>query len=200
MAQSEILSIFIKSWEGGYVNHPNDKGGPTNMGITIATFRSVYGQGKSVQDLKNMTDYQWWYIFKRLFWDKCKGDQIESQAVANLIVDWTWASGVAGIKLAQGVLGVTQDGVVGPKTLAALNLNDTSTVFAALWRRRKQHFEALAKKPGQSVFLKGWLNRLNGIKYDRLLCNTYRKYLGKRQQKVVTWQDDILAERWEDVK
>ncbi len=41
MAKIEILSPFILSFEGGYVNHPNDKGGPTNKGVTIATWRRV---------------------------------------------------------------------------------------------------------------------------------------------------------------
>ena len=171
MAKKEILKPFTLSWEGGYVNHPNDKGGATNKGITIGTFRSVYGLGKSVNDLKNMTDYQWTYIFDRLYWNKWKADQIENQAIANLLVDWVWGSGVWGIKYPQQVLCVVDDGIVGPKTLAALNGSDASTLFAKLWKRRKEHFESCAKKPGQSVFLKGWLNRLNGIKYDRLVCN-----------------------------
>ena len=171
MANPEILKPFILSWEGGYVNHPNDKGGPTNKGITIGTFRSVYGYGKSVNDLKNMSDAQWLYIFERLYWNKWKADQIESQSIANLLVDWVWGSGVWGIKYPQQVIGVVPDGIVGPKTLAALNGQERSSLFAKLWKRRKEHFEACARKPGQSVFLKGWLNRLNGIKYDRLVFN-----------------------------
>ena len=171
MAQAETLRPFILSWEGGYVNHPNDKGGATNKGITIGTFRSFYGLGKSVADLKNITDAQWMNIFRKGYWDRCKADQIADQSVANLIVDWAWGSGTTGIKLAQQVAGATADGIVGPKTLAAWNGIDASTLFARLWKRRKEHFEACARKPGQGVFLKGWLRRLNGIKYGRLECN-----------------------------
>lgn len=178
MAKAEILVSFIKSFEGKFVNHPNDKGKATMMGITIGTFRTFYGQGKSVQDLKNMTDAQWMYIFKKGYWDRCKADLIEDQSVANLMVDWTWGSGTTGIKLAQQVIGVSADGIVGPKTIAAINAQDASTLFARLWKRRKEHFEAIAKKPGQSVFLKGWLRRNNGIKFGRLVCNN---------GKVITW-------------
>lgn len=196
MEKAEILKPFILSWEGGYVNHPNDKGGATNKGVTIGTFRSVYGQGKSVQDLKNMTDAQWLYIFEKLYWNKWNGDRIADQSVANLLVDWVWGSGVWGIKYPQQVLGVTADGLVGPKTLAALNGQDASTLFARLWKKRKEHFEACARKPGQSVFLKGWLNRLAGIKYGRLVCNAYRWRGLRKEQKVVTWEYGIITEQW----
>jgi hypothetical protein bfra3_11916 len=47
---------YIKSWEGGYVNDPRDSGGATNKGITLTTFRSVYGKNKTIEDLKNLTD------------------------------------------------------------------------------------------------------------------------------------------------
>lgn len=171
MAKAEILAPWTKSWEGNFVNHPNDKGNATMMGVTIGTFRSVFGQGKSINDLKRMTDYQWMFIFTKLYWNKWKADQIECQSIANLLVDWVWGSGVYGIRYPQQVLGVKDDGVVGPKTLAALNAQEPSALFAKLWKRRKEHFEACARKPGQGVFLRGWLNRLNGIKYDRLVCN-----------------------------
>ena len=55
MADYTKLIPIVKKWEGGYVNHPLDKGGATNSGVTIATFRSVYGKNKTVKDLKNMT-------------------------------------------------------------------------------------------------------------------------------------------------
>lgn len=171
MAKAEIIKPFILSWEGGYVNHPNDKGGPTNKGITIATYRAFCGRGKTVEDLKRLTDAEWDRIFITGYWNKWNADQINSQSIANLLVDWVWASGIWGILYAQEVLGVKQDGIVGPKTLAALNSQNESELFRKLWLRRKKHFEARAKLPGQSVFLRGWLNRLNGIKYGKLVCN-----------------------------
>lgn len=171
MAKSDILAPFIRSWEGGYVNHPNDKGGATNRGVTIGTFRAVFGQSKTVEDLKNMTDGQWNFIFKKLYWDRWKADQINDQSIANLLVDWVWGSGIYGIKYAQQVIGVVADGLVGAKTLTALNAQDPKVLFNKLWERRKKHFISCASKAGQSVFLKGWLNRLSGIQYGKLKCN-----------------------------
>ena len=126
MVDYKQLVPIVKKFEGDYSNHPNDKGGPTNRGITLKTFRSFYGFGKSITDLKNMTDAQWFSIFKKGYWDKCKADQIIDQSVANLMVDWCWGSGVIGIKMVQGVVGVKADGIVGPLTLCAINKEDGS--------------------------------------------------------------------------
>ena len=171
MARKEVLKGFILSWEGNYACVSGDKGSHTNKGITIGTFRSVFGQGKSVNDLKNMTETQWDYIYERLFWNKWKADQINDQSIANLLVDWYWSSGSYGIKLPQKVLGVVQDGIVGAKTLSAINnYPNERELFDRLWSEREAFFKRIGVGT-QSKFLRGWLNRLNGIRYKCLICN-----------------------------
>lgn len=171
MAKAEILKPFILSWEGGYVNDPHDRGGATNRGVTIGTFRQVFGQQKTVADLKAMTDEQWMFIFRKYYWDKWKADTINSQSIANLLVDWVWASGSYGIKLPQKILGVSIDGIVGPKTIAAINnYPNEKELFFKLWKEREAFFQRIAVG-SQKKFLRGWLNRLNGIKYGKLVCN-----------------------------
>ncbi len=167
MADYKKLIPLIKKWEGGFVNNPSDPGGATNSGVTLSTFRSVYGKDKTVQDLKNMTMEQWEYIFKKKFWDRWKADDIDNQAIANLLVDWLWASGVYGIKYPQEVLGVKTDGIVGLKTLAAINYYpNKKELFDKLWNRRKKHFEDIVRnRPQSKVFLKGWLRRLSDFKW-----------------------------------
>ena len=171
MAKADILQPFILSWEGGYVNNPADKGGPTMKGITLTTFRSVFGKDKTVNDLKRISSQQWFTIFKKYYWDKWQGDRINDQSIANLLVDWYWGSGIYGITLPQKSLGLTSDGIVGPKTLGAINTYpDKKELFDYLWKQRQAHFKRIAKG-NQLQFLKGWLNRLNGIKYSQLKCN-----------------------------
>lgn len=172
MAKIELLVPKILKWEGGFVNHPNDRGGATNKGIIIGTFtyyRKLKGlPHPSVNDLKDISNEEWMDVLKTLYWDKWKADQINNQSIANLLVDWVWGSGVYGIKYPQQVLGVVADGIVGNKTLAAVNeYPDQKELFQKLWNRRKQHFESIAgRDPSQKVFLKGWLNRLNDYKYE----------------------------------
>lgn len=166
MAKKEVLKPFIRSWEGGFSNVPGDRGGATKWGITIATFRSVYGKTKTVADLKAMTEEQWDEIYTKLYWNRWNASAIESQPIANLLVDWLWASGAYGIKLPQKILGVKIDGLVGQKTIDAINLNpNPESLFKALWQEREAYFKRIGVG-GQKKFLKGWLNRLNGIRYD----------------------------------
>ena len=168
MSDYKKLKPIVRKWEGNaFVNHPADPGGATKWGVTIATFRSIYGRSKTVNDLKNMTEEQWNYIFKVHFWDRWQADKIESQSIANIVVDWVWASGIYGIKYPQQILGVTADGKVGPKTLAAINgYPNQKELFQKLWNRRKKHFKNIVKnRPASKVFLKGWMNRLNDFKW-----------------------------------
>lgn len=168
MADSKILQPFILSWEGGFANHPQDPGGATMKGVTLATFRQVFGANKTVSDLKNITDEQWHIIFRQYYWDRWKADQIYSQSIANLLVDWVWASGSHGITKVQELLGVKVDGVVGEKTLNALNSKDRLVLFDKIWKRREQFIKSLKTYP---TFGRGWMNRLNGIQFGKLVCN-----------------------------
>jgi len=160
---TKIIKKILK-WEGGYAGNI-DGATCTMKGVTLATYRRFFGKEKTCKDLKEITQAEWDYIFKKGFWDRCKADDIENQSIAELLVDWCWTSGVWGIKFPQRVLGVKDDGIVGPKTLAAINdYEDQEELFNKLWNRRKKHFQDIAKG-GKAKFLGGWLNRLNDFKY-----------------------------------
>ena len=167
MADANKQIPMIKRWEGDYSNHPLDKGGPTMQGITLVTFQKYYGADKTAEDLKKITEAQWFNIFKEGYWDSFRADDILSQSIANLVVDWAWCSGpVTAIKNVQKQLGVYVDGKVGPVTLVAINTADPKELFDKLWKARKEYFEAIVRKtPSQKVFLKGWLNRLESDKF-----------------------------------
>ncbi|MFI3322867.1 MAG: glycosyl hydrolase 108 family protein [Rikenellaceae bacterium] len=185
MAKMEILAPFILSWEGGFVDHPNDRGGATNMGVTLETYE-YYCRKKgyprpTVERLQALTKEKVIDILKTMYWDRAKADYINNQSIANLIVDWVWASGTWGIKFTQRVLGLTEDGIVGPQTLGAINSAEPKALFAQLWKSREAHFKRLAaNNPSQQVFLRGWLNRLNGIRYGSLAHNG---------NKIVNWDE-----------
>lgn len=188
MANIDKLIPFILKWEGGFVNDPTDRGGATNKGVTLATYEA-YCKRKgyprpTVERLKNIPDAHWREIVKTMFWDKWKADDIHSQKVANILVDWVWGSGIHGIKKPQALLGVKVDGIVGDKTLSAVNFADPEELFDAIYQERVKFLNAIVsnsiaayeKKIGrkatdaellkytQKRFIKGWLNRLQDIK------------------------------------
>lgn len=173
MADVKKLAPFIFSWEGGYVNDPLDLGGETNMGVTIGTWKQV---GKDLngdglingEDLKLLDkDLIVDCVLKPHYWDRWKADQINSQAVANILVDWVWASGTHGIKRPQRILGVAPDGVVGPKTIMAVNAANAAKLFEAIKADRLKFIdEIVAARPANKRFEKGWKNRINSIKYE----------------------------------
>ena len=167
MADKNNLIPIIKKWEGGYSDNPNDRGGATNSGVTLAVYQSVYGKSKTKNDLKRMTSDQWNYIFTKLYWNKWKADEIKNQSIANILVDWVWLSGLGTIKKIQALFGLTADGIVGNKTLSYINSNNQEEIFNKIWNRRKQFYDSLVKNnPSQTVFLKGWMNRLNTFKFQ----------------------------------
>lgn len=178
MANVNILGRFILSFEGGFSNHPADPGGPTNKGVTLATWKSQGydkdGDGDiDVDDLRIITDEDALRILKRNYWDRWRADEIKDQSIANLLVDWTWCSGAYGIKIPQRVLGVTVDGIVGPKTLAALNGSYALGLFSKLHNERREYLQRVViNNPTQRIHLNGWLRRLDAIRYGSLELNT----------------------------
>ena len=173
MADVNKLAPWILKWEGGFVNDPDDSGGPTNKGVTIKTWKQVGydkdGDGDiDVKDLKLLTvNDVIKVVLKPHYWDRWKADEIVSQSVANICVDWVWASGKPGITRVQKLLGVKQDGVVGPKTLAALNSRSPLPLFGAIKQERIKFIDEICiKNPKNLKFKKGWLNRLNDLKYE----------------------------------
>ena len=121
----------------------------------------------TVERLKNISDETWMDILKTLYWDKCKADQIVNQSIANILVDWVWASGGYGIKRPQKILGVSPDGIVGPVTLEAVNSRDPRELFEAVKADRIKFVEEIcASRPTNNKFKKGWLNRINDIKFE----------------------------------
>lgn len=171
MADSDKLIPFIRKWEGGFSDHPADRGGATNKGITLATY-AAYRRRKGIarttaDDLRRLTEAEWSEIFVQEYWNRFRADGIRSQSVADLSVDWLWCSGGAAIRSVQWLAGVPADGIVGVRTLAALNDRDPQLLFELIRLARLDFLEGICRRnPSQRVFLTGWRNRVNDLKYE----------------------------------
>jgi lysozyme family protein len=172
MAKFEDFAGKLLRLEGGYVNHPLDKGGPTKYGVILTVWQE-YGHDKDgdgdidAEDIKKLSEDDAHYIAKKIFWDYFLADLILNQSLAEFIVDWGYNSGRKTVaKIVQRVLNVTVDGIVGPQTITAINRADQELLFNALKIERKVFLNNIIKrKPDQIVFYDGWMNRVNSFKY-----------------------------------
>lgn len=172
MADVNKLVPHILKWEGGFVNDPDDLGGATNKGVTFRTYK-LYRNRKglpipSVGDLKRLSNDEFTDILKTMFWDACRADSIQSQSVANAIVDWAWHSGTTtAAKEIQRVLGVKADGIIGNITLSAINSQSPLPLFGKIKAARVKYIERICKsRPGNQKYYRGWMNRINDLQYE----------------------------------
>lgn len=174
MANIDKLIPHIIKWEGGskYTNDPLDRGGATKYGVTIGTLQGLKydtnRDGKvNIDDVKLLQLDDFKRILKSQYWDRWKADMIVNQSVANLLVDWLWGSGKWGITIPQSLLGVPADGKVGNVTISALNASNQRIIYNKVWEARRQfYYNIVANNPSQSKWLRGWLNRLNDLKFS----------------------------------
>jgi lysozyme family protein len=175
MSDYKRMIPFIKKAEGGWVNDPDDSGGETNKGITYSTWKSMFGD--THDRFMAMSDDDWGLIFKKLYWDVMLGDQIKSQRISDVIVDWVWGSGkhyseadVQDILIHAFGQHLTEDGNFGTQTIASINSVDEETLYNDIVAKRFWFFDqCVVTKPTNAKFLQGWKNRLNNlIAFDKV--------------------------------
>lgn len=151
--------------EGGWSDHPKDPGGATNFGITIATFRKWIDKDATKDELRKITDDQVAHIYRKVYWNAVRGDELPS-GLDYAVFDFGVNSGPSrAIKYLQAVLGVEQDGKIGPVTLQAVHKADVDDVIDALCDRRLAFLRALKTWP---TFGKGWGSRVAGVRAKAL--------------------------------
>lgn len=165
MADFDRYAPTLRKWEGGWSDNPNDKGGATMCGVTLATFRQFYGSHRTKEDLHCIAPEQWTHIMKS-YWDRCRADDIRNQSIAEILVDWHINAGVNGIKAFQRACGLDADGIIGAKSLAVLNSPNSEVVFNRIKQAREDYYRRIAHdNPWQNVFLTGWLYRTKSFSF-----------------------------------
>jgi lysozyme family protein len=170
LANFDLFLPILLKFEGGYVNDPNDPGGETNKGITMATFREcaqeLLGIEPTSENLKALTDSQVGVIYKARYWDKMQGDAFPMQELANIVCDFFVNAGTRATVLLQRIINkmggnIAEDGVIGPASLKALSALDQVQVYRQYKQGRIRYYRNLGRK--YPMFLKGWLNRANSF-------------------------------------
>jgi lysozyme family protein len=147
--------------EGGYSNHPDDPGGPTNFGITIFDYRKYVKPDAGAADVKVMTLEEARSIYRAKYWDALRADDLPA-GVDYAVFDYGVNSGIArAAKVLQRLVGVTGDGVIGPRTLAAAGAHEPNAIVTALCDERLKFLQSLHTWP---VFGKGWGRRVAEVK------------------------------------
>ena len=122
MTTGEILDEVLRR-EGGYVDHPHDRGGPTHYGITRATLAGWRKAAVTAEDVQRLTEAEARAIYQRQYVEAPGFDQIVDPRLRALLVDYGVHSGPRrAIMDLQRAAGVTVDGTIGPQTLAAVDL------------------------------------------------------------------------------
>lgn len=139
--------------EGGYVNDERDPGGETKYGISKRAYPEL--------DIANLTKDEAMGIFRKDYWDRCCCDELPP-AVAICVADFAFNSGnYQAIKSLQSVVTEVCDGLIGPKTIAAVKKRNTKEVVETYCNARIAFLRGLKNF---SIYGKGWIKRVEDVK------------------------------------
>ncbi len=162
---SDAIDKFISDViqrEGGYVNHPADRGGPTKYGITLATLAAWRGRNTTPQDVQELSEQEARDIYRKNYTVGLEG--VTDQRALAFLFDFAVNSGTgAAIRALQTVIGTTADGSFGPNSKAALakvRQSDHDSFYWPLVCYRFDFFMRILSDPSQAVFANGWANRM----------------------------------------
>jgi lysozyme family protein len=147
--------------EGGYVNHPKDPGGMTNLGVTKRVYEEWVGYSVSENTMQNLKKEDVAPIYKKNYWDRVKGDQLP-EGLDLCVFDFGVNAGTGrAAKYLQTMIGTVADGGIGPNTLKKLDeyvkehgLNETIKSYQV---ERQKYYESLSTF---ETFGRGWTRRV----------------------------------------
>lgn len=156
---------FTLKYEGGYVDHPADPGGATNLGVTRATLAKWRGAPVTKAQVKALTREEAARIYRRFYWEPAGGDHLPP-GVDAVVFDWAVHSGPRrSLRALQKVLALNADGAPGPALARALVYADAAQTIASLCRERRAF---LARLKGFRVFGRGWSRRVDALEKTAL--------------------------------
>ena len=147
---------MILHHEGGYVNHPSDPGGRTNLGVTQAVYENWLNRPVTEQEMRSLTIGDVTPLYEKNYWDRVKAEHLPS-GVDFCTFDLAVNGGVGrGARMLQKVVGVSQDGGIGPQTLGAVSKMDPVDIIENYAAQREAFYRRLKTF---DTFGRGWLRR-----------------------------------------
>jgi len=154
------FKLMLKS-EGGFVNHPSDPGGMTNLGVTKATWENWMGRESDEAEMRGLTPEKVEPLYKKKYFDAVRGDELP-MGLDYLMFDFAVNAGAGrAIKTLQTAVGVTPDGGFGPMTMAAVQAVDPVDLIERFSQAKEDFYRSLTTF---ATFGKGWLNRVADVK------------------------------------
>lgn len=143
--------------EGGFVNHPKDPGGMTNLGVTKRVWEEWVGHEVDEKIMRALTPADVDTLYKRKYWDKVRGDELPT-GVDYIVFDAAINSGPGrAAKWLQTAVGAVPDGAIGPGTLAKVQEMDAKDIVEKYQAIRLAFLQSL---PTWDIFGKGWGRRV----------------------------------------
>mgnify|MGYP003650749912 FL=1 len=147
---------MLLSHEGGFVNHPEDPGGITNLGVTKKVYDEWIGRESTEQEMRDLTPDDVAPIYKKNYWDRIKGDSLPS-GLDWACFDWAVNSGSGRpAKAVQRAVGATQDGAIGPATIGLIMEKDPKFIIEYVHDVRQDFYKSLKTF---ETFGRGWTRR-----------------------------------------
>jgi lysozyme family protein len=160
----KCLAMLMKH-EGGFVNHPRDPGGMTNLGVTQAVYEQTIGRKVTEWEMRNLRVSDVAEIYRKQYWNRCRCDQLPG-GVDWAVFDWSVNSGVS--RASRGLqksVSALPDGQIGPLTLQAVANFDPVEIIDSMHAIRQRFYERLATF---NTFGRGWTARNNATREQAL--------------------------------
>jgi lysozyme family protein len=149
----ECLDLVLKS-EGGWVHHPQDPGGETNLGVTKRVWEEYVGH--PVKTLKNLTKDDVAPLYEQKYWRPCYAEVLP-RGLDFVVFSMAVNAGTGrSVKLLQQSIGCVPDGIIGPRTRKLISSSNGATLIAKFSETRREYYRSLKLFP---VFGKGWISR-----------------------------------------
>jgi lysozyme family protein len=154
--------------EAGFVNHPSDPGGMTNLGVTAKVWAEWTGHDVNEKIMRNLTPADVAPLYRKKYWNACRADELVS-GLDYAVFDCAVNSGVGrAIKLLQKCVGVPADGGFGPTTYAAVAQFKGGTSKKLVEDYCNERLEFLTSLLTFGTFGRGWTRRVNEVKNEAL--------------------------------